>query len=323
MDRTERFYKIDQLLNDRRVVSAQDLMEELGISLATFKRDLEYMRDRLNAPIEWDRDLGGYRYVQADPNAPAFALPGLWFNAGEAHALLTMQQLLSNLEPGLLAGHIKPLQARLQALLDSADHSAEEVENRIRIVHAAKRPVATDYFEIVATATLRRKRLKLRHYSRQTGEETERLVSPLQLIFYRDNWYLDTWCHLRKGIRSFSIDAIRHAEILDEPAKEISRQQLQEVLESGYGIFSGKAVAWAELRFTPERARWVSDEVWHPEQKGSYDSEGRYVLGIPYSDDRELIMDILKHGAEVEVLAPAKLRKRVTETLQAALSCYA
>ena len=95
------------------------------MSLATFKRDLEYMRDRLNAPIEWDRDAGGYRFVQPDPNSPAYSLPGLWFNAGEVHALLTMQQLLSNLEPGLLAGHIQPLQTRLKALLGSADHSAE------------------------------------------------------------------------------------------------------------------------------------------------------------------------------------------------------
>ena len=322
MDRTERFYKIDQLLNEKIVVSIETFLDDLGVSLATFKRDLEYMRERLHAPILWDRDAGGYRYTQPDPLAPTFALPGLWFNSGEVHALITMQQLLSNLEPGLLAGHIKPLQARLNALLESQDHSAAEVETRFRIVHAARRQVTHQYFELVATATLSRKRLKVSHYSRETGEETERVISPQQLVYYRDNWYVDTWCHLRNGIRSFSIDAITNAEILKEKTKEVSRSKLKEALENGYGIFSGKAVTWARLRFSSERARWVSKEQWHPQQKGKFEEDGSYLLEVPFSDNRELIMDILRHGAEVEVISPQKLRKRVGQELKSALKYY-
>ena len=322
MDRTERFYKIDQLLNEKIVVSIETFLDDLGVSLATFKRDLEYMRERLHAPILWDRDAGGYRYTQPDPLAPTFALPGLWFNSGEVHALITMQQLLSNLEPGLLAGHIKPLQARLNALLESQDHSAAEVETRFRIVHAARRQVTHQYFELVATATLSRKRLKVSHYSRETGEETERVISPQQLVYYRDNWYVDTWCHLRNGIRSFSIDAITNAEILKEKTKEVSRSKLKEALENGYGIFSGKAVTWARLRFSSERARWVSKEQWHPQQKGKFEEDGSYLLEVPFSDNRELIMDILRHGSEVEIISPQKLRKRVAQELKSALKYY-
>ena len=322
MDRTERFYKIDQLLNDMTVVPLATFLEDLGVSLATFKRDLEYMRDRLNAPIQWDRENSGYRYIQPDPLAPTFALPGLWFNSGEVHALLTMQQLLSNLEPGLLAGHIKPLQARLNALLESQDHSAAEVETRFRIVHAARRKVTHQYFEVVASATLGRKRLKIRHYSRETAKETERTISPQQLVYYRDNWYVDSWCHLREGIRSFAIDAVHYAEILGDKAKEVSKPKLKEVLESGYGIFSGQSVTWARLRFSPERARWVANEQWHSQQKGKFESDGSYLLEIPYSDDRELLMDILRHGSEVVVIAPEKLRIRIHQELRSTLEIY-
>lgn len=315
MDRTERFYKIDQMLHDRSIVPLQDFLKELGISHATFKRDMEYMRDRLNAPIEWDRDVGGYRFVQSDKNAPTYALPGLWFNASEVHALLSMQHLLSNLDAGMLASQIKPLQARLKALLGSADHTAEEVEKRLRIVQATKRTVSSKYFEVIATATLSRKQLKLRHYSRQTGNESERIVSPQLLTYYRDNWYLDAWCHLRNDIRRFAIDAIRHAELIDSKAKDIPQSKLKEVLESGYGIFSGSKVKWAKLRFTPERARWVAVEQWHPQQKGKVEPDGSYLLEIPYTDDRELLMDILKHGADVEVAAPDTLRQRVHDEI--------
>lgn len=93
MDRTERFYHIDRLLNERRVVPAQVFLDELEVSLATFKRDLEYLRERFNAPIVWDRNAGGYRF-EAPVSGPRYELPGLWFNASEVIALLTMRQLL-------------------------------------------------------------------------------------------------------------------------------------------------------------------------------------------------------------------------------------
>jgi predicted DNA-binding transcriptional regulator YafY len=75
------------------------------------------------------------------------------------------------------------------------------------------------------------------------------------------------------------------------------------------------------LRFSPERARWVAEECWHPKQKGHYEN-GHYILEIPYSDDRELVLDILKHGPEVEVLRPKSLRKKVLDRLVRAASQY-
>jgi predicted DNA-binding transcriptional regulator YafY len=322
MDRTERFYQIDQMLQPGRPVPIERFLESLGVSRATFKRDLEYMRDRLNAPIEWDRFEGGYRYAEP-AGGPAFALPGLWFNASEAHALLMMQQLLADLQPGLLGAQVAPLQARLRALLGSADHSVEEVERRVRIVTAARRRLAVRHFEAVASATLRRRQLRIAHYSRATDETTDRAVSPQQLVFYRENWYLVAWCHLRRDIRSFSIDAIVKAEPIEAAAREIDREALAEVMESGYGIFSGRQVTWATLRFEPERARWVAAEVWHPQQRGRFDEARRWVLEVPYNDPRELAMDVLKHGASVEVLAPASLRDAIAAELASALGRYA
>ncbi len=218
---------------------------------------------------------------------------------------------------------VRPLQARLRALLGSADHSAEEVERRFRLVTAARRRLATRHFESVATATLRRHRLRIAHYSRQADETTQRTVSPQQLVFYRDNWYLIGWCHLREDIRSFAIDAISAADPIEEPAREVDRAALAEVMESGYGIFSGREVTWATLRFAPERARWVAAEVWHPQQRGRFDDALRWILELPYNDPRELMMDVLKHGASVEVLAPAALREAVMAELAAALGGYA
>ena len=293
MDRTERFYKIEELLRQRTVVSFAALQAELDVSRSTLKRDLEYLRTRLHAPIEWDRDAGGYRMPEdAHQAGHPHQLPGLWFSSAEIHALLTMQHLLSNLDAGgVLTPHIAPLMERLNELLEGGkqggkqggkEADAAQLRRRVRIIGLAQRTVQPTHFQRAGTALVRRKRLALRYMARGSGQMTEREVSPLRMVHYRGNWYLDGWCHLRKGLRNFALDAIREAHLLDTPAKEVSDARLDAVFMPGYGIFSGRRVKWARLLFTPERARWVAYEEWHPQQKGEWRSDGSYLLRIPY-----------------------------------------
>lgn len=324
MDRTERFYKIDQLISERKLITFAELQEALEVSPATLKRDIQYLRERLNCPLIWDRETRGYRYESgaAHPGSQ-FELPGLWFNASEIHALLTMHHLMANLyKGGLLSPHIQPLMARLNGLLGTADNTAEEVRKRVRIIGAAARRMHLSNFETVGSALLRRKRLLITYHARGSDEVTEREVSPQRLVYYRENWYLDAWCHMRKALRNFSVDAIQKAEILEKPAREVPEKTTDEVLGAGYGIFAGSKVQWAKLRFTPERARWVAHEQWHPRQKGTLGEDGSYLLEIPYADDRELMMDILKYGPDVEVIAPSALRSRVKSLLAQANQRY-
>jgi len=313
MDRTERFYKIDQYLSESRSVSFSDLQERLEVSRATLTRDLAYMRDRLNAPILFDRELGGYRFDRSAPKTGGqYELPGLWFSAQEIHALLTMQHLLAQLDRGgLLGGHIQPLQARLAALLGSADDTALDVARRIRIETVGAREYQLGHFQAVGSALLRRKRLLIDYHARGNDSVTRREISPQRLVHYRDNWYLDAWCHLRDGLRAFSVDAILRVEILEKKAKEVGPRTLDEQLGSSYGIFRNKAAHQAVLVFSAERARWVRNERWHPQQKGRNLSDGRYELTLPYADDRELLMDILKYGADCSVISPPELVARV------------
>jgi predicted DNA-binding transcriptional regulator YafY len=316
MDRTERFYLIERLLAQRKLVTRREFLDALGVSLATFKRDLEYLRDRLHAPIVWNAEKQGYELGAAGAAGPRFELPGFWFNQSEIYALLTMQQLLADLEPGLLAAHIEPLKARLAMLLEEGDVAAAEVNKRIRVIPQSARRLPKGVFETIAAAVLRRRRVKLTYQARSSGESTERVISPQRLVHYRDNWYVEAWCHLREGVRRFSVDAIARAEVLPEKAKAIDAKVLERELSSGYGIFSGEPTHWAMLRFTAERARWVAHEVWHPAQRSHVEPGGGYVLEVPFSDPRELMMDVLKYGADVEVLAPAGLRAAIAAEVE-------
>jgi predicted DNA-binding transcriptional regulator YafY len=209
VDRTERFYRIDQLLNERGVVSRDAFLDELEVSHATFKRDIEYMRDRLNAPVIYDPDAGGYRYGKESVTGPRFALPGLWFTESEAFALVMMEHLLSSLDQGGLIGpHIAPLRARLTAILGTGESSATEVRRRIRLLAFSSRALPLQFFEAIGRATLKRARIHVVYYARSSDRVSERDVSPQRLVHYRGNWYLDGWCHLRNDLRTFSIDGI-------------------------------------------------------------------------------------------------------------------
>jgi len=311
MSINERLYHIDQLLNDRRSVTFKEIQERLEVSAATLKRDLAYMRDRLHAPIIFDKELGGYRFENDDADNQ-YELPGLWFTADEIYALLTMQHLLTNLDSGgLLSPHIKPLQSRLLAMIDEASSSSEEVKQRVKIETIGARKFHLDHFQVLGSALINRKRLLINYHARGTNELSTREVSPQRIIYYRDNWYLDAWCHVRNALRSFSIDAIKHTEILEKKADDIDNKLLDIELGSGYGIFAGKDIKWATIRFSPERARWVAAERWHPNQIGVFLDNGSYELKVPFSNTRELCMDILKHGADVTVISPTELVEEV------------
>ena len=201
-------------------------------------------------------------------------------------------------------------------LLDRENIPAEAIEKRIRIQRQNARPYEPEHFPPVATAVLQRKRLAIDHYNKLRDETLTREVSPQRLNYYRENWYLDAWCHLRNGLRSFALDSLRNVRLLDEKARHVPEKDLSAALDAGYGIFSGAAVQWAELVFSSERARWVSKELWHPQQQGRVEEDGSYRLRLPYSDPRELCMEILKHVPEVKVVVPPALRAQVLEMLR-------
>ena len=318
MDRLQRWYKLDRLLKARRLPVARAVLEEeLEASASTVKRIISEMRD-FGAPIQTSQDRNGYFY---DP-AIAFELPGIWFTPSEVTALMTAHDLLASAEPGLLKNSLAPLKNKLDKLLKLEHLGGGELPKRVRIIRLAGRGPGLCFAE-VAQALVERRQLHFDFHSRNSGEDSTRKVSPQRLIHYRDNWYLDAWCHQKKALRSFAVELVRNARVASTVAKEISEPKLHDHFASSYGIFAGQPIGTARLLFTAHRAQWVADELWHPDQVGIYLADGRYQLDIPYSDSRELLMDILKNGPDVEVVSPLALREEVRAKLVASLEQYA
>ena len=322
MSRAERIYRIEGLIRSRGQASLRELTETLEVSPATLKRDLEYLRGRLGAPVEYDPLTRAYRLAENERGGRR-ELPGLWFDERELHALLTMHQLISELDSaGALARQLQPMLDRIRQLLGGSAGNVETLMQRVKIISVARRPVPGRHFELVAEALLKRQRIHLRYLTRGRGEVGERDVSPQRLVHYRNTWYLDAWCHRVEGLRRFALDAVEEASALETKARELPLEQVQAEMDAGYGIYAGGTRRWATLAFAAQAAPWVSHEQWHPEQRGRWLDDGRYELVLPYVDDTELVMDLLRQGDEVEVLAPPELRAKVQRRLQAAAASY-
>lgn len=319
MERGERFHDIHRLLKGGGCVPTQRFLDQLEVSRATFMRDIEYLRDRHGAPIEYDKTENGYRYAAG---AEGFELPGLWFSADELHALLTMHSLLEQMGSGLLSEAVAALRGKLEQLLGDSSAAFSELRKRVRILTPGQRLAAHEAFAPIARALVERRQAQVRYWARSTDETTERAISPQRLIHYRGTWYVDAWCHLRGGPRSFAVDGLREVRPLDAPCHEVAEAALNAALGSAYGIFAARGRRWAELRFSVERSRWARDELWHPEQTLKVGRDGRIILRVPYSSPVELQMEILKHGADVEVLSPSELRAGVIEAARALLRQY-
>jgi len=323
---TARLYRVEALIRARGHVSLKDLLAELEVSRATLKRDLEFLRSRMGAPIVYDPLLGGYRFGQSAHGQGRHELPGLWFDESELHSLLTAQQVLSGLDSGgLLSRHLQPLLSRIRQLLASGQgaEAAERVSQRVRIVSALRRPVPSRFFERVTAALLERKQLHLRYLTRGRGETSERDVSPQRLVHYRNTWYVDAWCHRVDALRRFALDAIEEAQVLEVAAHEVPLDLVQAEMDAGYGIYAGGQRQWALLVFNSKAAPWASREEWHAEQSGRWLEDGRYEMRLPYVDDTELVMDLLRQGDEVQVLEPPSLVEAVKRRLLAAAALYA
>lgn len=322
MDRYERILSLHRLLKTARYpVSLQRLKDELGCSRATLYRDIAFLRDALGAPIEsGEGDQAAFRYDAAE--AERFELPGLWLTSDELSALLALNELVARSGPGILADALAPFEKRMQSLLSDHASGARLPVERIRVIASGMRKLDEISFRVVAGAVMARRQLKFRYKARSTGSTTERLVSPQRLAHYRDNWYLDAWDHEREGLRSFAVDRISAPQMQDAAAIDRDDAELNQHLAASYGIFSGPPKAWATLRFSPHAARWVADEHWHSQQQGSFLSDGRYELKVPYSNSKELLMDVLKYGPDAEVIAPLSLREEMKILLQLSIGAY-
>ena len=302
MSLLERLYAFHHSIEQGRFPNATMLVNEFEISLATAKRDIAYLRDRLLAPLAYNPQKFGYYYTEE-----GFSLP-----FSESPKLLLFVALLNTLarETGLADfPEVRQLHNRLSSLLP-ADYKV--LNEYLYCEWIEIESIDHRMFALVLDGLARKRLLRIQYSSARTSA-FDRLVEPQRLCNYQGRWYLLAFCRLRQDLRLFHLSRIQQVELLDESITV--RPDLEEnYLKSSFGIFKGEPKYTAEIRFTGAAAQLVRHQRWHADQETRNDDSG-LVLRLPVHDDRELIMKILQYGAMVEVLGPPALRRAVSEQI--------
>jgi proteasome accessory factor C len=319
MDRLRKVIELTKCFMEKSERSPEYLMRRIECSRFTIYRTVKMAQVEFSMPLVYDTKQKVWRLEESKGQAK---FPYIWFSPKEVLVLLALLETFREFPFGIVDAETGPFKSRLEQVLSSEKGEMGELLKKIRIIPIAFRKINHDGLATVCEALALNRKMEIRYKDRQKEELSDRIISPIQIVRYRDNWYLDAWCHKRNSLRTFSVDRIESAAMLEEKAVRISKKELEEHFAESYGIFSGRPKARAVLKFGPAIAKWVSCENWHPKQEASYEKNGSYILKIPYSDERELLLDIMKYGDEVEVLEPESLRGAVRKKLQKALGHY-
>lgn len=318
METLHRLFLLDRLFRSHRCpLSVDTLLTQMECSYSTFKRLIKVLREQYNYPIVFSKEYKGYYY----DHAKATQVSGLWFTTYELQALLIIQQMLQRLQPGLLSEYFDSLAEHVNRLLALSGKMPDSLVKCINVIPIAHQYIRSDVFLPLCQATLYHHTIHMR-YQDIHGSYSERTVSPQRLVYYRNNWYLDAWCHLREDLRTFWVAGIQSLELIEQTAKRIEEKTLETHLASSYGIFTGLPSHMAHLRFTGLAAMRVRGLEWHPMQQKQNNEDGSVELWVPYSDHRELVMDIMRYGAEATVLGPDTLKIEIIQQFKKAVASY-
>ena len=324
-----RLYRIDQVLQEEGSVSFETLQAALQCSAPTLKRDLRYMREKLGAPIVYSRSQNAYSYArdQKSEYRDGFVpkLPAAWYTPDEMYAFLAVVQLLGRIEndpKAVLASDMQALRSRLLAMLPGEFIQAKELLKRVKVIMPSVPNIDAPFFSIVGAALAQRRRLRITYFTRTRDAESGREISPLRLVNWRGRWYLDAWCHESGKLKTFAVENIRFAEMLDVRCRVVAMRDIEHALDGTYGIFSGGETKTAVIAVDEVMTPYERFTVWHKDQQQTFDDAGGMTLRVPYAREPEIAGEIMRLGSHAKVLAPADLIDYIREQHRLALRQY-
>jgi predicted DNA-binding transcriptional regulator YafY len=302
----ERFVWFDHQVRAKKYPNATSLAEQFEISTKTAQRDIDFMRDRLRCPLDYDSSQKGYCY-----DDETFSLPMVYLSSGELSSLLIARKMLQDISGGTIGEEISSIVDKITNVLSKHMSITDRIDDTFSFQLIEYSPVSDTVFKAILEACLKQNCLNFTYYSPGREEESSRRVDPYHLFNYMGTWHLIGYCHLRKEIRDFSLSRISEAKVLTEAFKIQAGFEFKKYFLSTFGLYKGKSTKEVTLRFTPEKSKWIKDQIWHRDQKTKFLKDGCLEISFPVSDFSEIKREIMKHGDDVMVIKPKGLRELI------------
>lgn len=312
MSQTERILYLDRKIRTNGKVTIKETSEHFEISTRQIKRDIEYLRDRFNAPLIYDTTIKGYRYENAF-NKLAFA----------DQKLILFYVIIKSLTE---SGHYIPIYSDDIITNIEKDVPADyrSVCNKISYQIPQTAYINADFFIDICDGMRDRKCLLIK-YINLKDEISERIIEPEQLINYSGNWYILCWDQKHSSLRTFNISRIQSVKITKTMFSKHDKNyknELKSYISDSFGIFKGQKKSNVKIRFLGYAAKIVESQIWHPEQKIKKNTDNESIdISFPVADFTEVLSKILSFGKSAKPLEPPELvqlwKKEITEMFDA------
>ena len=307
--------RIHQALQSGKFPNATALAREIEVSAKTIHRDLEFMRDRLDLPIEFAPSNRGYFY-----NGAVSGFPTMQITEGEIFALVVAEKALqqyrgTSFEKPLLSA-IKKME---QALPDTISLNLADIEQTISFRTRAEPILNLEIFDALAKAVAQRRQLELQY--RKPGQNAEpRIVDPYHLANINGEWFLFAFDHARQALRTFAPARIQSARPTGKVFERTQKFSLEKRLRDSFGVHSGEGKFEVVIRFAPRAADYIREKKWHPSQSLREFKNGAVELKMKLSSLGEVQRWVLSWGGDAKVALPPELAESVRQAAAAILN---
>lgn len=310
-----RLIKLDELIRANNYPSPDYISEHFEIDKRTVYRDIEALKDQLNAPVAYSKKYGGYYYTEKD-----FSLKKINLTEGELISIYLGEKLLRQYEHTSLGKTLRDaFEKVLVALGNQVSIDIGSLEENLSISSPSLRPENKkeyDFFQLINTAIKKNEKIDIL-YQPPLKELTKREVSPWHLRHMDGQWYMIGYCHLKKEERTFALSRIKNIKVLNIPGEK-NIFDLEKFSEDRFGVFSGHKTFTIKLEFAPSITPWIKEKLWHPKQKLKEMKDGSIIMEFVTKDLREVKNWVLSKGQHVKVLSPKELKvdlKRVSQLM--------
>ena len=301
--------KIHHLIKSGKFPNATLMSAQLEVSVRSVMRDLEFMRDRMGLPLQYEPRKHGFFYTQE-----VEAFPTLQITEGELFALLVAEKALqqyrgTNFERPLVSA----FQKMAASLPDTISLNMADWEQTISFRTSAEPVLNLQNFDLLAKATAKHKQIQISYRKPGNSQPEQRKIDPYHLANINGEWFLFAFDHLRNDIRTFVPSRIQKVEFTGKTFQRPAKFSLEQTLQNSFGVHSGKAVQEVVIRFSPDAADYIREKKWHPSQTLRELKNGSVELRLNLSSLGEIERWILGWGGSAVVMAPKELAESVRQ----------
>jgi predicted DNA-binding transcriptional regulator YafY len=316
-DQLARQWRLLHLIDRPQGVTVEDAAHDLGCAVRTIWRDLGVLQ-KAGFPLYTDRAADGYRSVWRVTDEFKQRLP-LKLTLAEIAALVMSRELLTPLGASVLGpAATSAFDKIVNVLSRDALKLLQEMRTHlgVRALGAKLQQPAAEHLPLIHQALCEHRTLRIRHYSPQRDEETEREIDPYHLTHYDGGLYLVAWCHLRQALRIFAVERMRSVAMLRRTFTVRPDFDADAYLNKALGIVQGELVT-VKVAFAKSVAPYIRERLWHPSQKLRDLRDGRLEIALHVGDTLEVRRWILSYGSQAEIIEPTLLREEIMAEAQA------